>query len=265
MDILSRLMVRAIVAPAVLTGVLVFASISHSNIAFAQKKTDASAEQRRAEQLRKLSAQNQQLESEKAKLTKEKEDAEAGAKLIEAKVKDAQGQSSRLSRELGALRAKNVELDKTVKSNAAEIEKLNAQLNSQKETSKAQQAELEQRARTVSAQSANLTALNTSLSNLDANNNRLQAKIKELDEHLLGQKDRNQSVSTELGACAKHNVNLVGLVDEVSEKYRKKSCADARSIVEPLVGLRRAEFERVAEEYRGKAGDERYVRPVAKP
>jgi chromosome segregation ATPase len=230
---------------------IVFCSVLFSSPVLAQKKTDASAEQRRAEQLRKLSAQNQQLESDKAKLTKEKEDAEAGVKLSEEKIKAAQSQSTKLSGELGALRSKNTELTKTVQTNSTEIQKLTAQLTELKELSKTQQMQIEQRAQANDS--------------LNAANSKLQVQLKETNELLAGQKDRGQGLTTELGTCAKNNVNLVGLVDELSDKYRKKSCADARSIIEPLMGLRGAEFERVAEEYRSKAGDERYVRPSTKP
>jgi chromosome segregation ATPase len=218
-----------------------------SSLAYAQKKTDASAEQRRAEQIRKLSAQNQQLESEKATLTKAKEDAEAAAKSGDEKVKSAQGQSSKLSRELSTLRSKNAELDKTAQANTTEIQKLNAQLGELRELAKSQQTQIEQR-------SQSNDSLNTS-------NTRLQAQLKEANEQLAGQKERGQSLTAELGTCSKNNVNLVGFVDELSDKYRKKSCADARSLIEPLMGLRSAEFERVAEDYKSKAGEERYVRP----
>jgi chromosome segregation ATPase len=230
---------------------ILLGSVAFPNAALAQKKTDASAEQRRAEQLRKLSAQNQQLESEKVKLTKEKEDAEAGVKLSEEKIKAAQSQSTKLSGELGSLRNKNSELTKAAQTSSAEIQKLNQQLTELRELSKTQQTQIEQRSQ--------------SNESLNANNVTLQAQLKEANTLLAGQKDRGQTLTGELATCSKNNGNLVGLVDELSEKYRKKSCADARSIIEPLMGLRGAEFERVAEEYRSKAGDERYVRPVAKP
>jgi chromosome segregation ATPase len=230
---------------------ILLSGVAFPSAALAQKKTDASAEQRRAEQLRKLSAQNQQLESDKAKLTKEKEDAEAGLKLNEEKIKAAQSQSTKLSGELGSLRNRNSELTKTAQTSSAEIQKLNQQLTELRELSKTQQSQIEQRSQ--------------SNESLNANNVLLQAQIKEANALLAGQKDRGQTLSGELATCSKNNGNLVGLVDQLSEKYRKKSCADARSIIEPLMGLRGAEFERVAEEYRGKAGDERYVRPVTKP
>jgi chromosome segregation ATPase len=231
-----------------LASVLVAASLVSPQLVMAQKKTDASAEQRRAEQLRKLSAQNQQLEADKAKLTKEKEDVEASAKLGEEKIKAAEGQSTKLSREVSTLRSKNAELDKTNQAKTAEIQKLTGQLAQLTETTKAQQAQIEERAQSMSV--------------LNVNNTKLQTQLKETNDLLTGQKDRSQTLTTELGTCSKNNSNLVGLVDELSDKYRKKSCMDARSIIEPLMGLRGAEFERVAEEYRAKAGDERYVRPV---
>jgi chromosome segregation ATPase len=234
----------------VIVGTLI-AALTSTSIAVAQKKTDGGAEQRRAEQLRKLSAQNQQLESEKATLAKEKEDAQAKVKLAEDKSKDVQGQSSRLSKELATIRIKSAEQDKTIQANTTEIQKLNALLTAEKETSKSQQTQIEQRVQTI----ASMTEANS----------KLTLQLRELNTLSGNQKDRNMAVTSELGNCAKNNVALVGLVDEVSERYRKKSCSDARSLIEPLVGFRRAEFERVAEEYRAKAGDERYVPPVIKP
>jgi chromosome segregation ATPase len=229
--------------------VLGFSTVA--GLAHAQKKTDAAAEQRRAEQLRKLSAQNQQLEADKANLVKEKEGAEAAAKASDEKTKSAQGQSTKLSRDIAALRSKNAEFDKTIQANATEIQKLNAQLVELRELSKNQQGQIDQRSQANEA--------------LNANNTRLQVQLKEANEQLAMQKDRGQSLTAELGTCSKNNVNLVGFVDELSDKYRKKSCADARSLIEPLMGLRSAEFERVAEDYKSKAGEERYVRPVTKP
>ena len=237
---------------------LALGALGQPNTVWAQKKTDAAAEQRRAEQLRKLSAQNQQLEADKAKLVKEKEEAEAGAKLIETKVKTAQGQSSRLSRELNGLRVKLAEQEKVAQANVTEIQKLKSELVALKEVSTNQQAQIEQRVQTISSLNANISTLN-------ANNNRLSTQVRNLEETVTGQRERQRTVSSELGTCAKNNVSLVALVDEVSERYRKKTCVDARSIVEPLVGLRRAEFERVAEEYRSKASEERYLQPVVKP
>jgi chromosome segregation ATPase len=229
---------------------VVFAS-AYPSVGFAQKKTDASAEQRRAEQLRKLSAQNQQLESEKATLLKEKTDAQASAKLGEDKSKEMTGQNTRLSRELAASKTKNAELDKATLANAAETQKLNAQLVELKDLVKIQQTQLEQRAQM-------LTSMNEA-------NTKLSVQTKELTALLTTQKDRGQTLTSELGSCSKNNVTLVSLVDEVSDRYRKKSCGDARSLLEPLMGLRAAEFERVSEEYRAKAGEERYVSPVTKP
>lgn len=220
-------------------------------IGFAQKKTDASAEQRRAEQLRKLSAQNQQLESEKAALMKEKNDVQVASKLVEDKSKEAQGKNSKLIVELTALRSKNVELDKTSAAITAEIQKLNAQLLELRELTKNQQTQIEQRVQTIAA--------------LTDANSKLGVQNKDLNAVSAVQKDRGQALTLELTTCSKNNVALVGLVDEVSERYRKKSCGDMRSLLEPLMGLRAAEFERVSEEYRAKAGDERYVLPLVKP
>jgi chromosome segregation ATPase len=232
----------------VLAALLIFGAAIEPQIAFAQKKTDAAAEQRRAEQLRKLSAQNQQLETEKAALVKEKESAQAGIKAGEEKVKAAVGRTTKLSGELAALRTKNTQLEQTAKSNDVEMQKLTAQLNEFKETNRILQTQVEERVQAIAV--------------MTATNSKLQAQLKDSNELILGQKDRGQTLTSELGLCAKNNTSLVGLIDELSEKYRTKSCMDSRSLIEPLMGLRKAEFERVAEDYRGKAGDERYVRPV---
>jgi chromosome segregation ATPase len=218
---------------------------------FAQKAPDAGAEQRRAEQLRKLSAKNQQLESEKATLQKEKDEAQASTKLVEQKSKEAQGQSAKSSRELASLRGKNAELEKSTLANASELQKLSAQVVELKEITRSQQSQIEQRMQMIAS--------------LNESNSKLQGQLKDLGASTTNQQNRNQTLTTELGNCSKNNVALVGLVDEVSDRYRKKTCGDARSLIEPLMGLRAAEFERVSEEYRAKAGDERYVRPVNRP
>ena len=209
---------------------------------FGQKKPDA-GEQRRAEQVRKLQEQNQQLNAEKTKLASEKTEIEAKVKASEATVKSANAAASRASRDTSGLRLRLTEQEKQAAALQTALQEAKAEIAAGKQL-------VEQRSGVVDAQAKTIAQLQASLTQSQSTAVTFEANGK----NLTGQ----------LSACALNNRVLVGLVDEVSEQYRTKSCADTRLILEPLMGLRRADIDRIAEEYRAKAGDERFVKDAPK-
>jgi chromosome segregation ATPase len=213
---------------------------------YAQSKD--SAEQRRAEQVRKLQEQNQQLRTEKtnAEAARAKAEAEFNEKLNQTKAQVGQ-QSSRLNKDLAGARSRLSELQRAKEAEAAAaaatLEQVKGQLASAI-------ALAEQRQREVEAGTKQLAKLQT-----DLNLSKQQTEA---------QTTKTGFLDKQLAACAANNRTLVSLVDDVSEAYRTKPAADSRSVLEPLLGLRRAEFDRLAEEYRSKAGNERFYPEAAK-
>ena len=59
--------------------------------------------------------------------------------------------------------------------------------------------------------------------------------------------------------CTTRNARLVGLSDELVQKYRDRGFADVLLANEPLTGLRRVELEKLAQDYRGKILDQQMV------
>ena len=53
-------------------------------------------------------------------------------------------------------------------------------------------------------------------------------------------------------ACEVHNRRLVGISNELIQRYRDRGLTDVIASREPLTGLRRAELERLAQEYKGQ-------------
>jgi chromosome segregation ATPase len=214
--------------------------------AHAQQKKDA-ADQRRAEQVRKLQEQNQQLQSDTNKAIAEKSKIESELKDKDAKTRMADDKANRLARDASSARAKLSVLEKKneqlLTEHASAIEQLKTQLAA---------ATLLAEQRLATADSQNKTIA------------KLQADLKMISESAGNFEVAGKTMAAQIQACSINNRNLVFLVDEVSDKYRVKSCADSRSLLEPVLGLRKAEFDRVAEQYRDKAGNERFVPEATK-
>jgi chromosome segregation ATPase len=213
--------------------------------ALAQKK-DA-GEQRRMEQVRKLQEQNQQLQADnnkiKADLTRVETESKSGAQ----QAKDVADRAAKLGRETSSLQKK-----------LTELESKHLALQNSSQTS-LDQAKLE-----LTRANELINQANTLADNQRRQVAQLQSELKSANELRLTLANNGTQLTTQVNSCSGNNKTLVSLVDEVSEKYRTKSCVDSRSIIEPLMGLRKAEFDRVAEEYRAKAGEERFVPDLKK-
>jgi chromosome segregation ATPase len=199
-------------------------------------------EQRRAEQVRRLQEQNQRLQAEATKAKTDLTKAEADKKTVEDQVKASGERASRASREAGGLKAKIAQLEKQLSTleteNKTNKDLLAAQLSAATAQSTQQAALIEMQRKQMAG---------------------LQADLQKSREAATGFQSQGNLLSTQLQTCSGHNRKLVSLVDETAEQYRTKRCADARSMVEPLMGLRRAEFDRIAEGYKDRASDERFV------
>lgn len=66
-----------------------------------------------------------------------------------------------------------------------------------------------------------------------------------------------------LAACGANNVTLVAIGSELLARYRDKGFVETARRHEPLLGLRRVEFERLEQEYRQRIGDAEFLPGVA--
>jgi DNA repair exonuclease SbcCD ATPase subunit len=69
--------------------------------------------------------------------------------------------------------------------------------------------------------------------------------------------------SARLKTCEAGNGTLVGISNELLERYRNKGPIDAVRDREPLLGLKRLELERLAQDYHAKIVDATVVSPAA--
>ncbi len=194
----------------------------------AAEKTDG----RLQAQMRRLQQQLRMTEQEKAQLVQQKSDAEN-------QLKNAQGGVTEAQRHAGALAARIAVLNNELKAAKAKHEAVNAEKAALAESSKAEYAAL----------AAKLAEAERRLSEqriaFDAEKRRLESALA-------------TSASSTAG-CQMRNDRLHRLGNELLERYEKKSCVASLLQAEPVTGLKRAQVEKVVEEYREKLDKEQLL------
>lgn len=198
--------------------------------ALAQPQKDGAA--RQAQQVQRLTQDKRALETERTRLAAENAD-------LEQKLRRADGARAGAERRL-----------------AGQVGDLRKELATEKDRAAAAEKALADARAELKARDDRLAALQAQAAEQQAAAQRAQAQ---LAARLQVAEARGTGLDGQLATCGSHNVRLVALVDELGLKYRDKSCADAMAQREPFLATRRVQIENLVEQYRDKAGAERFV------
>lgn len=180
-------------------------------------------------QFRRLQQQLRAAEQEKSQLSQQlaqqKAEAEGQIKDVQAKMADAQrrasvasGRASLLTKELESIKAKYESL-------RAEKEAL------------------------ASSGKVELAALTSKLADAERRRSE-QQRTYEAEKQLA--EDAMMKTKAAMTVCVERNSRMYRLGNELLEKYEKKSCMTSMFQAEPFTGIKRAQVERLVEEYREK-------------
>jgi len=86
------------------------------------------------------------------------------------------------------------------------------------------------------------------------------ARAKTIEAQRLDQQAQQASAETQrttatLQSCVSHNAELVKVADELVIRYKEKGVWSALRDKEPVLGVSHVEFEKIAQEYRGRIAD----------
>ncbi len=200
--------------------------------AFAQAD---SLESRMREQLRSTTTQLRDLQASQASLQAAKDAAEKDRDALKAKLSKAGSGGGADSKQLAALRRDIADL--RVRNDALAVDLRTAQTDAQQSKNQLTQATSEaarKNKQDIDAAHAEATAATTALTN----------------------------AKTLITACDARNTQLVGIANEILDKYQHVGIGTALGRREPFIGLKRVQLENAAEVYGNRIYDSSVHSPL---